>query len=544
METQDPDAGRAPTQLEAQTGAGGWGVGALLGFAALLAVLFTLDDPGLTVDEPINVGHGVRMISLLLHEPAGLLTYQKGRPDHPPLARLLIGLSHHLLAGELGPGRIACVFGRPASAAAFAMAVMLCTVFGCRLGGKVCGVCSGLALLLMPRIFAHAHMASPEVVSAAFCFASFQAAAWAFAPADGAGRTWLRVFPAGVVLGLALLTKLTAVLVPLGVSAAVLTYYRHRKLAPLAAWGLTGLVVFLAGWPLMWPTAGHGGFLGAAQRLVEFLSVGVQRATIYTWYFGRQYPAQDAPVPWHYALFYFLATVPIALQLAGLLMGAPALWRRRKDWPCWILLVSIVCILAFFTLPIDRYDGDRLLLVVFPLWAVAIGLGLTRLWQAAEAHASRRWLLAAGIVLVASQAYGVVHYHPVQLSYYNALVGGLAGADSLGLEATYWGDSLTEDFLDQFAKLAEEEECAELRPTLYAGHPVLLTSPQMQPRRVRILPQGDDADRDCRWVVVFNRRSYLEDARSQELLNSSEPVLEYAVDGVWLSRVYRNLPGE
>src|SRR5690606_6331388 len=106
-------------------------------------------------------------------------------------------------------------------------------------------------------------------------------------------------------LGLALLTKLTAVLVPLGVGIAVVTYYWHRRLPTLLLWGAVGGLVFVAGWPWLWPTAAHGGLAGTVERIGQFLSVGMDRVTVYTWYFGRQYPSDDAQVPWHYVWVYF-----------------------------------------------------------------------------------------------------------------------------------------------------------------------------------------------------------------------------------------------
>ena len=54
-----------------------------------------------------------------------------------------------------------------------------------------------------------------------------------------------------------------------------------------------------------------------------------------------------------------------------------------------------------------------------------IGLGFGTLWKAAR----RPWWRASLVALVLSQAVGVVRLHPFQLSYYNALVGGLPGAE-------------------------------------------------------------------------------------------------------------------
>ena len=63
---------------------------------------------------------------------------------------------------------------------------------------------------------------------------------------------------------------------------------------------------------------------------------------------------------------------------------------------------------------------------------------------------------AAGrlVAFVLAQGYGVVALHPFGLSYYNLLVGGLPGAERLGLELTYWGDAVDRVLLDRLAGAA------------------------------------------------------------------------------------------
>ena len=47
---------------------------------------------------------------------------------------------------------------------------------------------------------------------------------------------------------------------------------------------------------------------------------------------------------------------------------------------------------------------------------------------------------------------GVVATYPFGLSYYNLLVGGLPGAERLGLELTYWSDAVDDVLLDRLAR--------------------------------------------------------------------------------------------
>ena len=84
--------------------------------------------------------------------------------------------------------------------------------------------------------------------------------------------------------------------------------------------------------------------------------------------------------------------------------------------------------------------------MVFPLWSILVGVGGKTVWDWLHNHSrfhhSRRLILVFLFCCYwLSQATGMVSLHPYQLSYYNLLVGGLHGADKLGLEVTYWGDT-------------------------------------------------------------------------------------------------------
>ena len=67
----------------------------------------------------------------------------------------------------------------------------------------------------------------------------------------------------------------------------------------------------------------------------------------------------------------------------------------------------------------------------------------------------------------------------------------LAGADRLGLEPTYWGDSLTPRLLDKLAAAAEPDDKAVLAPTLYGGHAAYQMTPRLAAKRVVVQCHGD-----------------------------------------------------
>ena len=532
---------------------------ALGAFAAAFAAAFaTLDEYGLTIDEPINLSHGRNFAIAVFDEKINAESiahiWSRG-PEHPPLSRFLIGVGQRLVVGSNRDG-VNLRGGRTASAAAYAGIVFLVARHAAALGGLTAGVAGGLAVATLPRLFAHGHLASPEVISAFFLLWAWIAAGKALLiPGTTASFRLPSIIGAGVILGFALLTKLTAALVPFTVLIALLMVRGWRALPAFALWSLIGGVVFFGCWPWMWPVDLPGmpaGFAGSFKRYVDYLATAVRRADLYVWYFGRQY--RGNLVPWHFAPLFFVVTTPIPALVAGFL-GVAAVWRTGFAAPQRLLIaVAFFGSLAVFCLPIQRYDGERLFLFVFPLWCILAGVGAA--WLVERVPIGWRVPATVAVALcLASPAIEIKRTHPFELSYYNALVGGVHGAEQLGLEPTYWGDALTPRLLDKLSAKAEPNDIAVLAPTLYAGHAGFLTSRGLAVRNIRVLP-GDgvlppgesppgnaEAGEEVRWGILFHRTGYLIDPIPSRLLEQGIVEAEETLDGVWLARVVRLRPG-
>ncbi len=294
----------------------------------------------------------------------------------------------------------------------------------------------------------------------------------------------------------------------------------------VAVWGATGFALFVAGWPWLW--------YDSLARLRGYLGTGVERIPIQVGYFGQVYADRD--VPWHYPWFYFAVTVPIglhALGVLGLIQGV----RRRRDDPLPVLLAgSIGVFLVLFSTRVPVYDGERLFLLVFPPWAILIGRGFAPVWSATAGRSPVRWALG-GIVLL--QGYGVVAFHPFGLSYYNALVGGLPGAERLGLELTFWGDAVDRVVLEQLVRAVPPGEQAALAPTLYPGQGTLTTTRSMF-RRGLVL-KDEESVPTSPWIVVYRRTAYWKPELRTRLARAPV-VFSRSRQGVWLSRIVANRP--
>jgi 4-amino-4-deoxy-L-arabinose transferase-like glycosyltransferase len=498
-----------------------------------LAVVLTLDDPGLTVDEPLYVQPGRTYVATLRASGwrffCGKVVDRVFRDsaEHPPLGRWLLGLASTLfepfqvmLKGP-DPTGLYVVSARLAPALSFAVLVAVLIAETNRRWGRVAGISAGWALLVMPRVFAHAHFAALDTFLSLFWTLALMAGARAF---EAPGR--LRgAIGAGALWSLALLTKIHAwFLLPILAVWAFARLPWRIATRNLAGWFLTGIALFMANWPWLW--------YDTVARLRAYFYFSVHRTTIYVEYFGQV--LADREVPWHYPWVYFAVTVPIGLHVLGI-TGLASTWHKHLgDRFAWLLAATIGAFLVLFSTRAPIYDGERLFLHLFPAWAMLIGLGFGRLWQRWGKSRAGRLLLVG---FLAAQGYGVLTMHPFGLSYYNLLTGGLPGAEKLGLELTFWSDAVDRVLLDRLAAEVRPGASAALAPTLYPGQGISTTTAALVRRDVIL--GDDDTAKSAEWLLLSRRRAYWKaDLISRLESDGGRCVLTRSRQGVWLSALW------
>jgi 4-amino-4-deoxy-L-arabinose transferase-like glycosyltransferase len=422
------------------------------------------------------------------------------------------------------------------SAAAFGLLLLLIGLVTSRWYGRLAGVIASFSLLLMPRVFGHAHLAALEtVMNLAYAAAILSVAAWWKYPEDTATRPpkFGRTAFAGVLWGLALLTKIQAVLIGPPVVIWALWHWRRKALVPLLVWGIAGLAVFFAGWPWLW--------FDPWEHALEYFRSTTNRSTLYVWYFGERFA--DVAVPWHYPFVMFLTTMPLGLLLLGMggFAGRDAHHPSfRRDGKLQLVLAAGLFPLVLFAVPgVAVYDGARLFLVSSPMWAIAIGRGAALVWEWLQARIN---IKLAGIIccgLLLAQGYGLWATSPCYLSYYNLAIGGLPGAERQGMETTYWGDSLTRDIWDHIAQTVPEGGIVHVTPVL---HPLQLSFLQSQLPRLRdkgitLAPCIPEQTALVEYLVLFERKADLPPAILEAIANR-EPQFEISRQGVRLSAFY------
>jgi 4-amino-4-deoxy-L-arabinose transferase-like glycosyltransferase len=507
--------------------------GLVLGCVAALAVILTLGDPGLTIDEPLDVRPGRTYVATL--QSQGWRFFSRGVVDHvfrdnaehPPLGRWLLGLASMLAepvqmifrGGD--PTGLYVVSGRLAPALAFALLVGIVASESNRRWGRIAGFAAGWSLLVLPRVFAHAHFAALDTFLSLFWTAALLMGARVLEPPCSLRK----VIGAGAIWSLGLLTKIHAwLLLPILAVWAMTRLPLRRAAFALSVWTFTGVSLFVAGWPWLW--------YDTMERWQAYWGTSVARASIMVEYFGQVMP--DRQVPWHYPWVYFAVTVPVGLHCLGIWGLVEAWGCRRIDPFPWLLIATIGGFLGLFSTRVPVYDGERLFLHIFPAWAMLIGLGFSRLWQRLVQIRAAPVLLG-GFLL--AQAYGTVSLHPFGLSYYNLLTGGLKGAERLGLELTYWGDAVDRVLLDRLAFEASPGASAALAPTLYPGQGLLTTTSRLVQRE--IILRDEDAAPQAEWLILSRRQAYWHpDLRARLESSQGQCVATRTRQGVWLSSLW------
>lgn len=464
--------------------AGLWAfLGALLTLVTLDAardVNWAWDGPGVTFDEGFNAEMGAYLVESNLRaglgaiHPATQLEIHSSpayNPDHPPLGRLAMGITNAVLQRiSPQPDRLyVLTYARAASALEFGLLLGLISLFCQRHWGTIAANAAPLCLLLTPRVFGHAHLASLETA---------MNLTWTLAVLGLAERwahrerlRWFHGIIPGLLVGLALLTKMQAVFLQPIFLIWSLSTWRWRAIPAQLTVMATAAILFFVAWPWLWSDpVGHW---------QQYFARSTERITLYCHYLGTRYA--DKAVPWHYPFVMFLITTPVVtLVLSGLGVTAKSADQPQRRIKRLVIIATLFPLVVFAIPKVSVYDGERLFLVVWPLAAVLAGIGAQHLAQltfqpsATVAWRGRlkRWAVACGLLIgFASPIVSMVPLHPCQLSYYNELVGGLRGADALGFEPTYWGDAVTPAFLDATLQKLPPKARLGIAPVL---HPATL----------------------------------------------------------------------
>jgi len=445
---------------------------------------------------------------------------------HPPLPLYFMAITGRLFRGDVQDFLIAT---RLATVIQFALLALVAYLFIKSEAGTAAGLFAAGLVALSPRLFGQALLATYDipmtlmwVVTTIAFYKGMSSRGWAVA--------------SGFAFGLALLTKENALLLPLALWPWGLLFYRKKSLGAIISMCVIGPVVMYAGWPWLWlhPLANawryvtdklqFGSPIGAILASSQAETVR-WRHMIQMLYLGKVYSAGP---PWHYPFVVTLLGMPLA-TLVGAAWATIDARRNGKEPLVGLLWWSICAQLLVFAFIEKPYDGDRLFLPVVALVAIAGGLGLY--WLAKRA----RWAaVCAVILLILSPGAEFFIYAPYGMSYYTPVIGGLPGAEKLGMEVTYYGEAVSAENFAAINSRAREGDRVTFGPMFKNVRRMLDEFIRYGYLKLGSVPAAELGEWD--YLIFVNRGGFIE-AEDREALESGTVISENKLLGVTLVTV-------
>jgi 4-amino-4-deoxy-L-arabinose transferase-like glycosyltransferase len=420
--------------------------------------------------------------------------------------------------------------------------IWLIYAWGAAVMGRRGALFAALVFALMPRVFYHSHLACFDIPIT--FFVTWTAYAYWRSLAD-----WRWVPLVGVAFGLALATKHNSWMLP---SIFLIHFWWVRRsearsgrserssIGWLFSMILLGPSILIGSWPWLW----HDTW----SRLIGYAKFHLLHVHYTYQYLGVSYfePPFPISVPFVMTLFTVSLTV-LSLSLLGLYQRRTALrppWRvergdaddRRTD-VLWLgCMLAPLLAVALPSTPI--FGGTKHWMAAYPFLALFAGRGLLAVLERAEVGvwAGHRWpSWALGAICLLPSAVETAHSHPLALSHYMPVAGGVPGAADLGMNRQFWGfttGSLATWLTERLPEGGSVWIC-DTTPGAWA----MLQADGVIPRNIRATSSMEVAD----LVLVHHEAHFAEvDYQVWVAFGSVQPVHVLLYDGVPIISVYEN----
>jgi hypothetical protein len=513
---------------------------AILFLLITLPLLLTLPQYGVTFDEPIYA-EAAENIKKWLALPGGQLfdsdtiarywQTDPGRNVHPSGLKWLYLAAGKTIFWENDPytqNRILTVI-----IFSISLIVFLNWWKGDAISFKIIYV---FLLFTIPRFFAHLHFAATDVPMTALLLllvvclerTLFKGTFWA----------------SGVFLGLMACIKITSVILVIPLFLAAIIWHREKRKGAflrIVIICMLGITIFYLLNPDWW--------LSPLSRCREFIHMTLTRRswTPFTLVFGGHF--YNYRGPWYYPLVIFTITTPL-FHIAALFTGIALTLREvrvARDIKTLFLLLCLATPFALLILPLSpAHDGIRYLLPAVPFAVCFMTTGLLKIWEyvvrgsggVRKGSVLRCIVGVAAVSLLAADQHSPVRYPPFELSYYNQLVGGLAGARRKGYETTYWWEILNGRTLDRVNGICKGAS------VYFPVPPTDLFFKQMKARGKLAFDPAQENPLEAGFVLIMGRPyvEYWERKTWPLYLRAGkipEPVWGITLDGIPLLKLYR-----
>ena len=295
-------------------------------------------------------------------------------------------------------------------------------------------------------------------------------------------QTFKHILLPAIMLGL---TTNIRVLGPLAAVLAGIYFLTLRKLSRIwwfIPYGLIAYAAMVITWPFLWEAP-----IGKFIRVVQFMSDNPTTLNVY--FYGAMYTAETLPQRYLPFMMLITLTEPVwPVAGLGFVIAAVRMFRKSIQWK------TLLLTLGWFAIPFvyvllrqpPMYDGFRhFLFIVPPLFVLAgIFLDATFVWL------KRTWLQTTLILaLLLPGIIPDVRLHPYQYTYYNQFVGG-TGAAAQRFETDYWLTCYKEA-VEQLGRVSEEPVNLFVRREFYIAAYYAPENVNVFDHKLRLIQPGD-----------------------------------------------------
>jgi len=436
----------------------------VISFATLL---ITVSDYGLTWDEPYYIAHSNRLqqwFGLLFNHQAAfseesvnnLVQFDRYHNCHPPfykLSALLFKnlLGQHAYSNLLYQYRVSTMFW-----SALLITILYLYLYRAYQSHLIALFGAGL-FFTVPRFFAHMHFFATDVIIISLYFLALYLFVF--------GRKSVSAIIGGLFAGALLASKFTGILL-LPTLLLVAFCFRDRNAFARR------FMFFIPAVALSFIISDIHLWVGFWQELLFYFNSVLDRESIIsigTLFFGTVY---EFRVPWYQPLIMLGICIP--LLLIAFCLFSPAYGRFARDRKFWLFeILPFLFLILVFALPrTPKHDGIRQFSLAWPFLILLSIRGIcgishfinriivNRVTSPGSAFAVR---LEGGLITVLlsivllMNVLSLVKYHPYQLTFYNAAIGGPAGAAKAGFTISYWYDALDQTFLKKLNAMSKKD---------------------------------------------------------------------------------------
>jgi 4-amino-4-deoxy-L-arabinose transferase-like glycosyltransferase len=264
--------------------------------------------------------------------------------EHPSFVKILSGITWAVFHDKLGD----LISYRLATIINFSFLIVLLYFLTSPYFGRTTAVCAGVFLLCIPEVVEYAHFAEININLSLLWFL-----ATIFFLKGLKNKRWIYI--SGVIFGLALGSKITAIVIPAAILIWIIKYRPVKSGSVYVIFLLSGILIFILSWPSLWFNFPSG--------LIEHIKFHISSI-----------PVNPSKL-WYSGIKSFFFSIPPGLTIL-FIIGVAGTIIEKNEYGM-LLFINMLLMFLISSIPfIYPGEGIRYFLPVIPFAVIFCALGL------------------------------------------------------------------------------------------------------------------------------------------------------------------------